>query len=776
MNKNIIIILLCILLSLSACKKKESKKNIYYHLANEIITENYVVGQEKDLISTSKDGYEFLGWTLNYEGLGPIKEKITKEDNDDIHLFPMFEIIYQVTFNSNGGLIDKDVITFTKSSIPSLPSPIKDGYKFVGWYENDILVTSLKDRDYILYAKYEESVTNITYNLNHGKFGLVSLSTIDELKYEFFNDLYQFLGNSFSYDMFVHGNKNDLSMGRWYLNYKTRIFENNNKDINLNDSSFFLNNSTNYYKWIGFFNELAAINDNYYDTSFWDNNQTIAKKIIDLFTGNFSKEDTMKVVNSVKVNQQVKLQLTSSDLPYTLPTPENGDYEFLGFYDNESCAGNQIKVIDKLEDITLYALWGDGIDLSSITIENSDNYLCIGDSIDLVINAYPSDAFNKNVVIESSNSNVVQVSKKTLVGKSYGTSIITVYSEYDESINVSFTISVIPYLDDIVIYSKDGELGFDIIKVGQRFNALQDVFAYSKTRGDITLELCASGDIDTTNVGEYEIEYYVTENSNKYTCKHLVIVNELIYAAHRGSKFKGVENSKEAFLNAIEMGYKALETDVKVTKDGVLVIWHDDDFNQTRYYVDSKYTKYKIAEHTYDELKEIVIHQTIDKVTYSSTLLTYDEFLSICYEHDVIPIIESKKGTGMTDSDQSNVHLLVDKIYEYNLQDKAIIIAFEKNVIDYVKNTLHYDNVQLLLNESYRSYLDFCFENRINASIKWEYVSLEIINEFHKRGLFVNTWTINSSQSKALMSKFIMWGIDYITSDDVLSLDDVTRV
>ena len=39
---------------------------------------------------------------------------------------------------------------------------------------------------------------------------------------------------------------------------------------------------------------------------------------------------------------------------------------------------------------------------------------------------------------------------------------------------------------------------------------------------------------------------------------------------HRGSWW-GVENTAEAFINGAKKGYHCLETDVKVTKDGVHV-------------------------------------------------------------------------------------------------------------------------------------------------------------------------------------------------------------
>ena len=46
--------------------------------------------------------------------------------------------------------------------------------------------------------------------------------------------------------------------------------------------------------------------------------------------------------------------------------------------------------------------------------------------------------------------------------------------------------------------------------------------------------------------------------------------------AHRGASAERPENTIPAFERAIEIGVDALETDVHLTRDGALIVVHDD--------------------------------------------------------------------------------------------------------------------------------------------------------------------------------------------------------
>lgn len=57
--------------------------------------------------------------------------------------------------------------------------------------------------------------------------------------------------------------------------------------------------------------------------------------------------------------------------------------------------------------------------------------------------------------------------------------------------------------------------------------------------------------------------------------------DNIYVAAHRGWSTKYPENTMPAFRAALELGVDQLETDVRVTKDGELVLIHDGTVDRT---------------------------------------------------------------------------------------------------------------------------------------------------------------------------------------------------
>ena len=72
-----------------------------------------------------------------------------------------------------------------------------------------------------------------------------------------------------------------------------------------------------------------------------------------------------------------------------------------------------------------------------------------------------------------------------------------------------------------------------------------------------------------------------------------------IVMAHRGSMLLWPENTMTAFQGAVDLGYRYLETDLQISRDGVLVTFHDDTLDRTTN------GQGLVSDHTLEDLKHL---------------------------------------------------------------------------------------------------------------------------------------------------------------------------
>lgn len=94
--------------------------------------------------------------------------------------------------------------------------------------------------------------------------------------------------------------------------------------------------------------------------------------------------------------------------------------------------------------------------------------------------------------------------------------------------------------------------------------------------------------------------------------------------AHRGDWRNAPENSLQAFKNCIEMGVDMIEIDIHKTKDGVLVLMHDNTLDRCTN------GKGKISDHTYAEIQQLGLRSQHDAWITRHKVPTLEEVLLLC--------------------------------------------------------------------------------------------------------------------------------------------------
>lgn len=129
------------------------------------------------LPNVTKDGFNFVGWfTTKDEDSEQIKSDSIVKLTDDITVYAHYSYVdYKLMFNTNGGEpLDDKVVHYT-SKYGVLPTPVRPGYSFEGWYLDsalsekvspDTIVKTLGN--HTIYAKWEIEKYRVVFDTDGG--------------------------------------------------------------------------------------------------------------------------------------------------------------------------------------------------------------------------------------------------------------------------------------------------------------------------------------------------------------------------------------------------------------------------------------------------------------------------------------------------------------------------------------------------------------------------------------------------------------------------------
>ena len=156
--------------------------------------------------------------------------------------------------------------------------------------------------------------------------------------------------------------------------------------------------------------------------------------------------------------------------------------------------------------------------------------------------------------------------------------------------------------------------------------------------------------------------------------------NRVILAAHRGDRLKHPENSLPAFVSAIEFGVDMIETDIRASKDGDLIIIHDRSTLRTAG-VDKN-----VDEMTLSEIKAIDLGKNFSKEYEITRIPTVEEFVNLIKDKNILVNWELKVYPDEFGDDAAfSVADRLIKIIERNgLSERSMINSFSSRVLEYV--------------------------------------------------------------------------------------------
>ncbi len=153
-------------------------------------------------------------------------------------------------------------------------------------------------------------------------------------------------------------------------------------------------------------------------------------------------------------------------------------------------------------------------------------------------------------------------------------------------------------------------------------------------------------------------------------------IGKMTVAGHRGDCYNYYENTMTAFEKALEAGAHMIETDVRLTKDGVMVLMHDAKVDRTTDGTGA------IADMTYDEVKKL---NAGDK-DHPEQVPLFEDFIKWASEKNTMVNVELKEYSLDGNKDRC-IKCLEDAIQvldRYLTPDKFVINSFDAFILEYV--------------------------------------------------------------------------------------------
>lgn len=231
---------------------------------------------------------------------------------------------------------------------------------------------------------------------------------------------------------------------------------------------------------------------------------------------------------------------------------------------------------------------------------------------------------------------------------------------------------------------------------------------------------------------------------------------------HRGAPFIAPENTMASFRTAVNIGVDGIETDVQETKDGELVICHDEMLNRTTNGTGL------LKDYTLKELKELSAGFYYSEKFKEEEIPTLREFLEFVSSKDILVNIEIKSGVILYPNIEKKV---IEMLHEFNMGHRTIISNFNhyslltcKEIDSSIKTGALY---MCGLIEPWK----YALQNGIDALHPFFYnIRPEIMGGIKESKIMVNPFTVDEEAHMRYMAAMGVDGIITNRPDRLISI------
>ena len=213
--------------------------------------------------------------------------------------------------------------------------------------------------------------------------------------------------------------------------------------------------------------------------------------------------------------------------------------------------------------------------------------------------------------------------------------------------------------------------------------------------------------------------------------------------AHRGASEYLPENTLLSFYTGVWMGANGIETDVRHTKDGELVLFHDNSLERVCGAAGA------VEDYTFDELQSFFVR----KNGFEDRIVRFEDFLQKFSFRNITFAIELKG----RDVEEGSAALL----RRYGMVGKTVVTSFDLDMIRKFRQISPEFQIGFLARE-----VDDALIGELKAlgaeeiCPKAEHLTPELVRELHDKGFRVRAWGVGSEE---LMRHVVACGADGMT-------------
>lgn len=227
--------------------------------------------------------------------------------------------------------------------------------------------------------------------------------------------------------------------------------------------------------------------------------------------------------------------------------------------------------------------------------------------------------------------------------------------------------------------------------------------------------------------------------------------------AHRGLSNQFPENTVLAFREAGKVPcFFGMETDVQMTKDGVLVCMHDSTIDRTTNGTG------KVSDYTWKELRKFWIDGGTgwdEKYAQKLRVPTFKEYLKVCKKANLVPYVELKL------INSEGIKKTVEMLHKMGFEGKYVLTSFKWR---YLKEAAKYSNAPLeFMHKRYTPEIVDKLKGVKNAVIRpsARRTTKELVDYCHSQGFIVECYGLPMRDAE-YVNKLRSWGVKGGTCND----------